>query len=66
MCERLQKVLHIKPEDLRIYDFSNEEHPELLDDEAKTIRELKFSDGHRLLVESKQTVGMKKKKRFRT
>lgn len=53
MCERLQKVLHSKPEDLRIYDFNNDERPVLLDDEMSTIRELEFTDGHKLLVESK-------------
>ena len=66
MCEQLQKVLHMKPEDLRIYDFKNEDQPELLEDEMKTIKELEFTDGYKLLVESKCTLREKKGKKVRT
>ena len=52
MCEHMQQVLHVKQEDLRIYDATNEESPELLDDETKTVEELGFKDGHKILVES--------------
>ena len=54
VCERLQKVLHIKPEDLRIYDFINEDQPDLLDNETMTLKDLNISDGHKILVESKE------------
>ena len=46
-------MLHTKAEDLRIHDFAEEEHPELLDDEERTITDLNFSDNHKLLIESK-------------
>ena len=48
----MQQVLHVKQEDLRIYDATNEESPELLDDETKTVEDLGFKDGHKILVES--------------
>ena len=53
LCERLQTVLHTKPEDMRLYDLTDLESPELLDDEEKIVEELGFKDGHSLLVESK-------------
>ena len=56
----------MKPEDLRIYDFKNEDQPELLEDEMKTIKELEFTDGYKLLVESKCTLREKKGKKVRT
>ena len=49
MCQ----VLHTKAEDLRIHNFADENHPELLEDEEKTITDLEFSDNHKLLIESK-------------
>lgn len=52
-CECLQKVLHAKPEDLRIYNLSNEDQPELLDEDSATFEDLSFSDGQKILVESK-------------
>ncbi len=52
MYDTMQQVLHIKPEDLRIYDLNNDEQPELLDDEDKTINELSFIDGQNILIES--------------
>lgn len=54
VCECLQKVLHAKPEDLRIYNISNEEKPDLLDEEEKTLEELGFDNGQKILVESKE------------
>ena len=51
--DRMCQVLHTKAEDLRIHDFAEEEHPELLDDEEMTITDLNFSDNHKLLIESK-------------
>ena len=48
MCQ----MLHTKAEDLRIHNFVDEEHPELLEDEEKTIDELGFTDNHKLLIES--------------
>ena len=54
MCEHMQEVLHIKPEDLRIYTYNanTEEAPELLDDEEKTIEDLEFRNGQTILIES--------------
>ena len=52
----------MKPDDLRVYDFQNEEQPELLEDEMKTLNELEFEDGRKLLVESKYIEKKKKKK----
>ena len=56
MCDHMQQTLHIKPEDLRIYDLNNDELPELLDDEEKTIEELDIKDGQSILIESKPLV----------
>jgi ubiquitin carboxyl-terminal hydrolase 6/32 len=53
MCEFLQRVLHAKQEDLRIYDLSNEDQPDLLDEESKTIEDLRFTDGSKILVETR-------------
>lgn len=50
--DRMCHMLHTKAEDLRIHDFADEEHPELLEDEEKTIDELGFTDNHKLLIES--------------
>ena len=52
MCEHLQQVLRIKPEDLRIYDMTNEDVPELLDDEEKTVTDLNYREGQKILIES--------------
>ena len=46
----------MKAEDLRLYDFSTDDDPVLLDDESATIESLRFSDGQKLLVESKSEV----------
>jgi len=46
----------VKSEDLRVYDFSNEEDPILLEDEMATISEMDFSDGQKLLVESESVM----------
>lgn len=48
MCQ----VLHTKVEDIRIHDFTDEDHPQLLDDDDKTIVDLGFTDSHKLLIES--------------
>ena len=55
MCEYIEKVLHVKPEDLRLYDLSDEENPVHLDNEALTVGNLYFTDGQKLLVESECT-----------
>ena len=52
MCDHLQSVLHSKPEDLRLYDFSTEDQPDLMEDDDKTIEELGIQNGHKVLVES--------------
>lgn len=52
MIDRMCQVLHTKAEDIRIHDFTDEDHPQLLDDEDKTIVDLHFTDSHKLLVES--------------
>lgn len=52
MCDTFQKVLHSKPEDLRIYDLTNEDQPELLDEEHRTVGELGYKNGQNILVES--------------
>lgn len=49
MCQ----VLHTKAEDLRIYNFTEEDHPQFLEEEDKTIDDLGFADNHKLLIESK-------------
>ena len=54
MCEYIEKVLHVKSEDLRLYNLTDEEDPVHLDDETKTVADLQFSDGQKLLVESEQ------------
>lgn len=60
MSEKIQQVLHVKSEDLRLYSLADENSPILLEDEAKTIGEQDFyvqkqgaKDGFVLLVESK-------------
>ena len=50
--DRMCHMLHTKAEDLHIHDFADEEHPELLEDEEKTIDERGFTDNHKLLIES--------------
>ena len=52
MSEYIEKVLHVKSEDLRLYSLSNEENPVHLDDETMTVADLKFTDGQKLLLES--------------
>ena len=54
MCEHMQETLRIKPEDLRIYNVKSEDTLELLDDEDKTIEELCFNNGQRILIESEK------------
>lgn len=51
MSKRIQQMLHVKPEDLRLYNLSNEDNPVLLEDETQTIEELEFKDGQKILVE---------------
>lgn len=61
MSEKIQKVLHVKGEDLRLYDLTGDEDcPRLLEDESQTLEQLGFSkgqkaspkEGFKLLVES--------------
>lgn len=52
ICETLQSVLRVKAEDLRVYDYSSNEDPVLLEDEAVTLEQLRLTDGNKLLVES--------------
>lgn len=54
VMERMCQVLHTKPDDLRIHSFTDEDHPDLLEEEEKTITELGFTDNHKLLIESKR------------
>ena len=58
MSEYIEKVLHVKSEDLRLYSLSNEENPVHLDDETMTIADLKFTDGQKLLLESEYMYNM--------
>ena len=51
--DRMCQVLHTKAEDLRIYNFTEEDHPQFLEEEDKTIDDLGFADNHKLLIESK-------------
>ena len=44
--DRMCQVLHTKAEDIRIQDSTDEDHPQLLDDEDKTIVDLGFTDSH--------------------
>ena len=50
--DRMCQMLHTKSEDIRIHNFADEEHPELLEDEEETIGHLGFEDNHKLLIES--------------
>lgn len=59
MSEKLQQVLHVKAEDLRVYGMADENSPVLLEDETKTIAEVEYfqpkpgnKDGILLLIES--------------
>ena len=53
MIEVMQKVLHAKPDEVRIYSLTeDEEQLELLDEEEKTVEELGFKNGQKILVES--------------
>ena len=54
MSEYIEKVLHVKSEDLRLYDLTDEENPVHLDNETRTVEDLTFTDGQKLLIESKQ------------
>ena len=58
VMDRMCQMLHTKTEDLRIHNFVDEEHPELLEDEEKTIDELGFSENHKLLIESEASSSM--------
>ena len=61
MLEKIRQVLHVKPEDLRLYSLADENSPILLEEEDKTIEEQDFyqqkqqgsKDGFMLLIESK-------------
>lgn len=60
VSEKMQQVLHVKAEDLRMYSMVDENSPVLLEDENKTIEELDLSsvkpgskEGCAILVESK-------------
>ena len=46
--------MHVKLENVRLYDLSDEENPVHLD-ETMTIANLKFCNGQTLLVESEST-----------
>ena len=54
MSEYIEKVLHVKSEDLRLYDLTDEENPVHLDNETRTVEDLVFTDGQKLLIESNQ------------
>ena len=58
MSQRIEQMLHVKGEDLRLYDLSNEESPQLLEDETKTVDQLEFSDGQKILVEGNDWLSM--------
>ena len=58
MSEYIEKILHVKSEDLRLYNLSDEENPVHLDNETMTVSDLKFCDGQKLLVESEYTFVM--------
>lgn len=45
-------MLRVKPEDLRLYDFSDDDQPLLLENEDATLEQLGLSDGHKILLES--------------
>ena len=47
MSEYVERILHVKSEDLRLYDLSAEEYPVHLDNETMTIANLKFCDGQK-------------------
>ncbi|CAI8055038.1 hypothetical protein GBAR_LOCUS30033 [Geodia barretti] len=51
MSEYIEKVLHVKSEDLRLYDLTDEENPVHLDNETRTVEDLTFTDGQKLLIE---------------
>lgn len=53
MSQRIQQILHVKMEDLRLYDLTNEDSPVLLEDENKTVDDLEYKDGHKILIEGK-------------
>ncbi|XP_019848743.1 PREDICTED: ubiquitin carboxyl-terminal hydrolase 32-like isoform X2 [Amphimedon queenslandica] len=54
MVEVMQKVLHAKPDEVRIYSLSDdEEQLELLDEEEKTVEDLGFKNGQKILVETR-------------
>ena len=46
-------MLRVKVEDLRLYDFSDDDQPILLENEDATLEQLNLSDGHKILLESK-------------
>ena len=62
ISEKVQQMLHVKGEDLRLYDLTEDENnPKLLEDETLLLKELGFDkppkpptkDGFKLLIESK-------------
>ncbi len=62
MSEKIQQMLHVKSEDLRLYNITADENsPQLLEDETATLEDTNFTnthkaatkDGFKLLVESK-------------
>ena len=61
IAEKAQQMLHVKSEDMRLYDITADENsPKLLEDETVSIRDLGFSnglkpapkEGFKLLIES--------------
>ncbi len=59
ISERIEQMLHVKSEDLRLYDLTNEDSPVLLEEENSTIENLYVNaknrpkDGYKLLIESR-------------
>ncbi|EDV23557.1 uncharacterized protein TRIADDRAFT_58322 [Trichoplax adhaerens] len=51
VLEFLGARLRMKVEDLRLWNYSNEDYPQLLEDEQATIEELKLEDGQQVLIE---------------
>eukprot|EP00795_Rhopilema_esculentum_P015115 gene15115-6296_t len=44
--------LKIRPDDLRLWDFTDHNLPVLLEEESRTLEDYKIKDGHRVLIES--------------
>lgn len=61
VSEKIQQLLHVKSEDLRLYDLTaDEDFPKPLEDETQTLQEIGFNktskvapkEGFKLLIES--------------